>query len=231
MVKARKPTGTTIHPTHLTCAKEIDDEINCQAGTRDIKYSDGGVAVEEDGQDREGDDEKDEDEPSEMEVITAASKCVRTETVCSNQTVAPVACPVRGGPAAELSTMLTRALDPAVQHACDKESALHSFQTTQLHTYSEQLQDAHAAAERLCAKNLALLQCVSAAECERDLAQLELWLENSRRDSCRAAPTTSKCSKSSNKQHRCSHFNGYPGLDCHKGKVKVVETFSEGYVF
>lgn len=115
---------------------------------------------------------------------------------------------------------------PVAQRARDGERALHSFQTTQLHTYSEQLRDAHAASERLRTENLALLQRVSTAERERDLAQLELRLQKG--GDGEGAPVTSRRSKASGKPRRRSHFKGYPDMDVRGGKFKVVESFPEG---
>jgi hypothetical protein len=135
MVKTCKATGTAIRPAHLARAKEIDDKINKQAGTRDVEDLEGGGG-EEDGQ---GSEDDDGNKLSEVEVSTTTSKPVCTGTIHSDRTAALTARRTCGGPATELVNKLNGVLDPAVQRARDGEQVLHLFQTAQLYTYSEQL--------------------------------------------------------------------------------------------
>lgn len=149
-------------------------------------------------------------------MTTAPAAPVRTAVIRSDRTALPAPRRARSGPAAELVSKLSQALDPSTQQHRDDERSFRSMQASQLVVLNEQLRDANATVERLRGQNTELLQKLNAAERERDIALLRLDMNNNGR------------SESRSQKPRKSHWRGYPGMERSGGKIKVVEPYPEG---
>ncbi|KAF6746700.1 hypothetical protein DFP72DRAFT_1076214 [Ephemerocybe angulata] len=216
LLKQRKPTGAAKRPEHLVRAREIEDSIRAQAGTRDIEDSDDDDDGTNNDRRRNNLDEDDDDDDDHSDSGDRGK--TRTATVRSNKDApsATRSTSANKNTASDLVSKLGQAFEPSAQRARDEERSFRSFQTSQFFAMNEQLRDAHAASDRLRADNLALIQRVSAAERERDLAQLRLEM---RPPSLTAPPPVQKVRK--------SHWRGYPGVDLVRGKIKVVDTYPD----
>ena len=198
----KKPTGTGKRPACVTHAKAIDKLINEKLGTRNIN----------DDEDDEqlmvsGDDGQENAEP--IHTVTARAE---DRSIPSRRRT------TRTSHAMELTQKLSDALDPQTQRLRDEDRAVHSLQTTQIFTISQQLRDSNAVSDTLRRENTELREHLDRISRHRDRLDMELNLERR---------MSSLTSKAHDLPRRLEHKYD-PTLRRVKGKIRHDEYFSDG---